>query len=83
MYYSILIQKRGGDPIWYEDNLLPGIIPQKLIDHTRDFFVENLGICKTCKGTLCHVIDERGQKYCPVLFHDLVKPQNWKLTDVL
>lgn len=88
MHYWIWLKgkKENDDPIFFSDNILHGIIPQKQIDHTRVEFVRGkLGLCETCGsgGQICHVIEEpTGQKYCPVLFADLVKPA-WTAKDPL
>ena len=83
MFYSIWLKDRKGEPFNWEDGFLPGIIPAHQIEHTACQFVEALGICKTCEGTLAHVIEEgTGRKFCPILFHDLLKPK-WKVRDLI
>ena len=83
MFYWIWLKDRKGKLFIYEDSLLPGIIPRHQIEHTSCEFVEKLGICETCHGTLAHVIEEgTGRKFCPVLFHDVVKPK-WKARDLV
>ena len=84
MHYWIWLRDRQGKPYILKDSLLPGIVPQKQIEHTADRFVdEKLGICSTCSGTMAHVIEEgTGRKFCPILFCDLVKPK-WSPKDLL
>ena len=63
----------GGDYLLTFRGETPPHIRQELIDHTHDRFVEEkLRLCKDCSGAHCHVIDEEGWKYCPILFSDLI-----------
>jgi hypothetical protein len=86
MTYKINLLKRGKHML-FSETLLDGLINNEFILHTRSDFVERLGLCDKCYGSICHVIcndaDPNGytNKFCPVLFHDLIKPQ-WKLEDV-
>jgi hypothetical protein len=86
MTYGINLLKRG-NPIYYTETLLDGLFDKEFILHTRSDFVERLGLCDKCYGCICHVVsndvDPGGytNKFCPVLFHDLIKP-SWKLQDV-
>ena len=70
------------DPYLFTGNT--GGISEKQIEHTDDQFVEKrLKLCKTCIGSISHVIEEEtGRKFCPILFSDLVKP-GWTAEDVL
>ena len=60
-----------------------GIRPELLAHTKTDFVHERLkGFSKDCPGSHCHVIDEAtGEKYCPILFSDLVKP-GWTAKDL-
>ncbi|RMG02753.1 MAG: hypothetical protein D6726_06965 [Nitrospirae bacterium] len=83
MVYGIIIRnrKKGGDAEWHIEGLLPGVIPEKALSNTHESVAEKLGLCKDCSGTLSHVIDfATGKRYCPILFHDVVKPK-WKIKD--
>ena len=47
-------------------------------------FADALGICEHCTfDHRCHVIEAgTGRKYCPVLFHDAIKP-SWSLAELV
>jgi hypothetical protein len=80
-HYWIWLKNKKGKTYIFED-MVPWVIPQFRIEQTLDQFVEELGICKNCDGTICHVIEKStGRKFCPILFHDLVKPK-WKLNQL-
>jgi len=84
--YEIILNKRG-KIIFFTETLLDGLFDKEFVLHTRTDFVERLGLCDKCCGRITHVIcndvDPGGytNKFCPVLFHDLIKP-SWKLQDV-
>ncbi len=82
-YYGVWVMRKG-KPLWFTGSILPGIIPIHKIAQTYAFYVDDvLGICVDCSGAICHVIEEgSGNKFCPVLFHDLVKPK-WKVKDLI
>jgi len=82
MIYWIFLHTRKG-MMRFEDAFLPGIIPERVLSMCRANFAYELGLCKHCEmAWRCHVIDSRGNKYCTILFHDVVKP-GWKLEQVL
>ena len=87
MIYWIFLRDRKGDAYRYSDSLLPGMPPQKFIEQTLASFVDKLGICKNCDGSICHVIEEgTGRKFCPILFHDLLSKTvgvRWKPKDLV
>lgn len=84
MQYSIMLRRRDR-VFWYYDSILPGIVPDRVIDMMVCRFVEEqLGLCAHCDahGSRCHVIEEpSGRKLCPVLFHDAVHPP-WRVCEV-
>ena len=82
MNYGVLVKNAKKGPQWIFDGILPGFIPENVLDMMVDTFVEKtLGLCRLCdaQGRHCHVIDftHGGRKLCPVLFHDAVKPGAW------
>jgi len=83
MTYNAILMKKG-EASFFSETLLDGLFPRELLLHTRSDFAERLGLCDKCYGCLAHIIcndiDPGGytNKYCPVLFHDLIKPA-WKL----
>lgn len=83
MQYMVILERRG-EIEYREDYFLDGLIPQQVLDMTRDQFADELGLCAPCELTShCHVIEQpSGRKYCPVLFHDVVRPA-WKLKELL
>jgi len=85
-YWIWLKSKKTGDPYVYYGALLPGIIPDRVFDLMVDNQVPELtGMCKQCPwhGCICHVIEAgSGRKFCPVLFHDAVRPA-WKIEDIV
>jgi hypothetical protein len=84
--YEISLLKRGR-PCSFYGTLSGGLFDKEFILHTRSDFVERLGLCDRCYGRITHVIIDDVEpggytnKFCPVLFHDLIKP-SWKLQDV-
>ena len=86
MTYDVFLEKQGEVSV-YSETLLDGIFDKELLLHTRNDFVEKLGFCDRCYGQILHIIsndiDPGGytNKYCPILFHDLIKPV-WKLKQV-
>lgn len=91
MHYHVGIQphdkqsKRNGDWYYLHDYILPGIIPDYVLEMMHDQFVrKEIGLCEGCEVAYhCHVIEEpSGRKFCPVLFHDAVKP-SWKIEDLV
>lgn len=83
MHYWVILRRRDGW-IHHHDYFLDDLIPQHVIAMTSARFADEQGFCKNCAlASHCHVIAEpSGQKYCPILFHDVVKP-NWKIRDLL
>ena len=92
MLYWVIIQKhnkRGapvGDPFFLHDDFIDGLVP----DHVLEMMIclnvrDQLGLCGHCgQDTHCHVIEHpSGRKYCPILFHDAVKPASWRVEDLL
>jgi hypothetical protein len=84
--YWITLKNRRGEPRVFRGSLLPGFVPQRVIDLMLCEVVEDvLDLCRLCdvQGQRCHVIEEgTGRKYCPVLFADAVRP-GWAVADVL
>ena len=73
-----------GEPTIFEEALLP-FIPERVVKLTNAQHVDNeLGLCELCDmDEHCHPINsETGEKYCTVLFHDLIKPK-WKIKQVV
>lgn len=89
MHYEVAIQSKDG-PLWIEDDLLPGFIPQHVLDLMVDQVVESLGLCHDCPvAEHCHVLvpvspeSDTYTKLCPVLFHDAIKPGSWTVEDLV
>jgi hypothetical protein len=86
MTYDVTLKKHG-EIIFFTESLLDGLFDKELVLHTRADFIERLGLCDTCYGCMPHIIcndvDPEGytNKFCPILFHDLIKP-SWKLQEV-
>ena len=86
MTYEVLLDTKAG-PEWFYDSLLDGIVESKLLLHTRSDYAERLGLCDKCYGAITHIISNDitpngyTNKYCPVLFHDLIKPE-WSLSKI-
>ncbi len=81
MQYWVVLRKRKYDHIFYHDYFLDGLIPEHVLElMIANTVNEKMGLCKDCEAaSKCHVIEEgTGKKYCPILFHDVIKP-NWKL----
>ena len=65
--------------------LLPGIVPDRVIELCSVQACEESGLCLECGdgGAVCHVIESgTGRKFCPVLFADVVRPP-WSMKDCL
>jgi len=83
MTYDVILMKKG-EATFCSYTLKDGKFDKEMLLHTRSDFVERLGLCDKCYGSMAHIIcndiDPGGytNKYCPVLFHDLIKPR-WKL----
>lgn len=87
MIYGIWLKRgRHADAFWFEDGILPGLIPDRVFDLMVDTVVDDeLGLCKLCDahGERCHVVEQgTGKKFCPVLFNDVVRPR-WKVAEVV
>ena len=85
MQYWVNLKDKNGEPIFYYDYFLPGIISNHVLEMMLVRFVdEKLGICDGCESAYhCHVIEEgTGKKYCPILFCDVVKP-SWKVEELV
>lgn len=89
MQYSIILQGKNKDPEWFNYALLPGFIPEHVLNMMEALFVgRELGLCHDCPmACSCHVIwwdksYNHGKKLCTILFHDAVKPK-WKLKNVV
>ncbi len=85
MQYRVILRKGKYDHRYYHDYFLNGLIP----DHVLELMIANtvdekMGICDGCEAAFhCHVIEEEtGKKYCPILFHDVVKP-GWKVSQLV
>ena len=85
MTYNVMFIIEGNSfPENFSETVLDGQFDKELLLHTRNDFIEKLGLCDKCYGCMSHIISndiEPGgytNKFCPVLFHDLVKPW-WKL----
>jgi hypothetical protein len=82
-HYMVLVAQNG-KLIWLKDSFLPGIVPEHRIAQTYSPYVnEVLGLCASCSGAIGHVIDETGNKFCPILFHDLIQPRRWKVKELV
>jgi hypothetical protein len=85
MHYWIFLTTKSGATVQFKDQILPGVVPDHVLDLMEAMFVEKeLKLCKLCdvQGRRCHVIDEAtGRKLCPVLFVDAVKPP-WTVQEV-
>ena len=88
--YSVWIRRRG-EIVEFNESLLPHIVaPDRAIQNMRAEVVDRLGLCVDCQVAFkCHVIiwvhkygREVGEKYCPVLFNDAVKPK-WKVEELV
>ena len=89
MQYAIWLRsKRTGEPVWHEDSILPGIVPDHVLDLMITGVIRELGMCWQCPlaghcHIMVHVPGESGMPgLCTVLFHDAVKPE-WKLEEVV
>ena len=82
IYWIALRDKRG----WthHYDYFLDGIIPAHVIAMTTCVFAHDIGLCDGCTMAWhCHVIEpDTGEKYCTILFHDVVKP-TWEMSKVV
>lgn len=88
MIYMVWLTDKNGDPGPREYSILPGLIDPKQLAHTKASFVEKrLKLCASCPthGCISHVGVLIGKDtwdiHCPVLFHDLVKPE-WDVAKV-
>lgn len=82
-YYGIWLSVKDR-LIYFEEGILPGIIPVHQLAQTYSSYVkEKLKLCSACGGSIGHVIEEvTGKKFCPILFHDLVRPK-WRVGDIV
>ncbi len=89
--YDVYLNRPDGYIIFTD--YIPDEIPDHVLDLVCDQNVnKKLDVCKNCpySGIITHVLikDETNvysnayKKYCPILFHDLVKP-SWTVEDVL
>ena len=82
MQYSIILKNKVGEAEWFDDSLLPFMIPVRVLPLLMADWAEKRGFCQDCGlDTYCHPINEDGYKYCTILFYDAIKPK-WKLRDV-
>jgi len=87
MNYGVIVRDKQGHPEWFYDGILPGFIPDTVLDMmVADFVDETLNLCRLCdaEGRRCHVIDftNGGRKLCPILFHDALKPKAWRVENL-
>jgi len=89
MHYHVIVYNKRREPTWLYDNFLDGLIPSETLELMRCHgalcspTIHDRGLCEHCTmDTHCHIIDPSGRKYCPVLFHDAVKPP-WRLEDLV
>lgn len=92
--YQVMVWRKG-EPTLVEDALLPGLIPDRVLQLMVDQFVDReMGLCTGCEVAChCHVLvfdvakSNRHQdvftKLCPILFHDAVRPLSWKVEDLV
>lgn len=84
-----------GDAYCYYGSILP-FYSEATIEGMKAAFLDEIGFCKACDvhGCRCHVMVPVGpkkkryrknpeweEKLCPVLFHDVFKP-DWKIEDI-
>ena len=85
MYWITLKDKKKGTRV-FEDQILPGLIPDHVFDlMVCDIVEKQLGLCALCdvQGARGHVIEEKtGRKFCPILFADVVHPP-WKVDQIV
>jgi hypothetical protein len=87
--YSVHLLRRG-EVICFEDTFLPHILPERSLHYMRCEVVQSLGLCEDCEVSCkCHVImwtkrhgKDIGEKYCPVLFGDALRPA-WKVKELV
>ena len=85
MQYTVLLRKGRYDYVYHDDYFLDGLIPSHVLElMIANVVGDKLGICKGCEiASKCHVIEYgTGKKYCPVLFHDVVKP-SWEVKQLV
>jgi len=85
MQYTVVLRKGRYDHVFHHDCFLDGLIPE----HVLELMIANtvgdkLDLCTGCEtASKCHVIEEgTGKKYCPILFHDVVKP-DWEVEQLV
>lgn len=85
----VWILDRKKKPTLFEDDLLDGLIPQKVVDLMTCEKADEMGVCRLCdvQGRRCHIMVQVAlstyQKYCPCLWWDVFKPTAWKVGDLV
>ena len=71
MQYSIILKNKAGDAEWYDDALLPFMLPARVLPLLTADFAEKRGLCEDCgMDTHCHPINPDGSKYCTILLQE-------------
>jgi hypothetical protein len=89
MHYMVIVRDRKGEPFWLHEDLLDGLVPDRVIDLMTCEVAEDFGLCAICEsgGRRCHVMlwiaPHCYAKYCPVLWHDVFKPTTWKVEELV
>ena len=94
-HYSVHIRRANTVMLIDEASLF---IPDNVLKNMTGTKCKELGLCDGCEmHCKCHVVvwhatgkyhdngnpQELGHIYCPVLFHDAVKPTSWKVNELV
>jgi hypothetical protein len=86
MFYSVLLRIRKKDNLIvdFKDAIIDTLLPYTNFERlSAQFAEEELELCKTCHlDCFTHPLDEKGRKFCTVLFYDVVKPK-WKMEQLV
>lgn len=86
-YKYIVYVVRDDEPMYISDSILTD--KTRAVENTRCDIVMRIGICESCpsRGAICHVLVQVSSreyaKYCPILFHDVIKPSNWSPVEIV
>ena len=83
MHYWLWLRDRSGQRRVRSDSVLPGTVPDRVMELLTADFADSMGLCRECPlACRCHVIEtDSGNKFCTILFHDTVRP-SWHVQDV-